>query len=46
MIRSEISTAGRTVIGVVLIECFSQSIAGPFMNADYRVGSSCVIKLG
>jgi hypothetical protein len=45
-VRSEISTAGRTVFGVVLIECFPQSLAGSFMNADCLVGSICVIKVG
>jgi len=45
-IKRRISTAGWVVFVVLLIACFPLSIIGLFIKEDYRVCSSCGIKLG
>lgn len=45
-VRSKISTAGWVIFVVLLIGCFPLCIIGLFIKEDYRVCSSCGIKLG
>jgi hypothetical protein len=45
-VRRRISTAGWVVFVALLLFCFPLSIIGLFIKEDYRVCSSCGIKLG
>ena len=46
IVRKQISTAGWVVFALLLIACFPLSIIGLFIKQEYRVCSSCGIKLG
>jgi hypothetical protein len=45
-VMSRISTAGWVIFVILLIACFPLCIIGLFITEDYRVCSSCGIKLG
>jgi len=45
-INSRISTAGWVIFVILLIACFPLCVIGLFIKEDYRVCSSCGIKLG
>jgi predicted Zn finger-like uncharacterized protein len=45
-VKSRISTAGWVIFVILLIACFPLCIIGLFIREDYRVCSSCGIKLG
>jgi predicted Zn finger-like uncharacterized protein len=45
-VKRRISTAGWITFAVLLLACFPLSLIGLFIKEDYRVCSSCRIKLG
>jgi hypothetical protein len=45
-VKRKISTAGWVTFVVLLVLCFPLCVIGLFIKEDYRVCSSCGIKLG